>query len=74
MGLYYGKHFGGRRAGVHITADKHGLHKPVFRFRFCGFAVYWASGGFSLLEQRPEGATLYIGAAILALGTRHALL
>ncbi|OWP01320.1 hypothetical protein B2J93_7304 [Marssonina coronariae] len=40
MGLYYGKHFGGRRAGVHITADKHGLHKPVFRFRFCGLNCF----------------------------------
>jgi len=40
MPFFYNKGFGGRRAGGNITADRHGVHKPVFRFRLCGFNCF----------------------------------
>ncbi|KAE9375105.1 hypothetical protein N431DRAFT_195121 [Stipitochalara longipes BDJ] len=40
MPFFYNKGFGGRRAGGNITADRHGVHRPVFRFRMCGFNCF----------------------------------
>lgn len=40
MPFFYSKPFGGRRAGGTITADRHGLRRPVFRFRCCGLNCF----------------------------------
>jgi len=40
MPLFWSKGFGGRRAGGNITADRHGIHRPVFRFRCCGLNCF----------------------------------
>ncbi len=40
MPLFWSKGFGGRRAGGNITADRHGVHRPVFRFRCCGLNCF----------------------------------
>ncbi|CAL3968415.1 unnamed protein product [Diplocarpon coronariae] len=40
MGFFYSKGFGGRRAGANITADRHGVRRPTFRFRFCGLNCF----------------------------------
>jgi hypothetical protein len=40
MGFFYSKGFGGRRAGGTITADRHGVRRPVFRFRCCGLNCF----------------------------------
>jgi hypothetical protein len=36
MPLNYSKHFGGRRFGFGLSANKHGV-RPHMRFSFCGF-------------------------------------
>ncbi|KAL2071047.1 hypothetical protein VTL71DRAFT_12282 [Oculimacula yallundae] len=40
MPFFYSKPFGGRRAGGTITANRHGVHRPVFRFRLCGLNCF----------------------------------
>ena len=40
MPFYWSKGFGGRRAGGTITADRHGVRRPVFRFRICGLNCF----------------------------------
>ncbi|CCU82469.1 hypothetical protein BGHDH14_bgh04524 [Blumeria hordei DH14] len=40
MPLFFSKHFGGRRAGAHVHVDRHGIHKPVFRFRCFGLNCF----------------------------------
>ena len=40
MPFFYNKAFGGRRAGGTITADRHGVHRPVWRFRMCGLNCF----------------------------------
>ncbi|KAG9230805.1 hypothetical protein BJ875DRAFT_140001 [Amylocarpus encephaloides] len=40
MPLFYSKGFGGRRAGGTITADRHGVHRPIWRMRLCGLNCF----------------------------------
>ncbi|TEY76478.1 hypothetical protein BOTCAL_0058g00250 [Botryotinia calthae] len=34
MPLFWSKGVGGRRFGANITADRHGVRKPVWRYQF----------------------------------------
>ena len=40
MPLFWSKSLGGRRAGGDFTADRHGVHRPTFRFRFYGLNCF----------------------------------